>query len=361
MRKGNGMIGKWAWTLHLAAALFAGFSVNALAQAPPAASSSGPSRILLDVLVSDKAGNPVSGLTREDFKLLDSREPVTVRSFTAHAPGDGSENGMFVVIDNLNSGFGIATSELLQLETYLDKSGKLSLPVAVFLLTDSGILQVTQFSANGPEVADRLRHTKATVVPARLKSGFRADQERMNTSLNSFTKLVAGLGSIYGHKVVVWLGPGWPVIDSSEADFGPQQQAFCYTTAINISNALREEQIIVDLVSQVGSVTASGANEENGRELFWESFLKPLTKETKAEAGYLALQVFAIYSGGTVVLGSNDLGKEIARTAQDATSWYTLTFDSEKAPAPNTWYDVEVKIDKPQVKVRTTNGYYAQP
>lgn len=75
----------------------------------------------------------------------------------------------------------------------------------------------------------------------------------------------------------------------------------------------------------------------------------------------MALQVFALHSGGTVVLGSNDVAKEITRCAQDANAWYSLTFDAQKGGAPNTWHDVDVKIDKPQVKVRTENGYYAQP
>ena len=81
------MTGRWARAIQPAVGLFVGFSVNALAQAPPASSPSSAPRILLDVLVSDKAGNPVTGLTREDFNLLDNREPVTVRSFAAHAPG----------------------------------------------------------------------------------------------------------------------------------------------------------------------------------------------------------------------------------------------------------------------------------
>jgi hypothetical protein len=38
-----------------------------------------------------------------------------------------------------------------------------------------------------------------------------------------------------------------------------------------------------------------------------------------------------------------------------------MTFDSQKADSPDTWHDIAVKVDKPGVKVRTLNGYYAQP
>jgi hypothetical protein len=71
--------------------------------------------------------------------------------------------------------------------------------------------------------------------------------------------------------------------------------------------------------------------------------------------------VFAVHSGGEVQSGSNDITGEIARCAQDTKAWYTLTFDPQKPDAPNTWHDLLVKVDKPGLKVRTDNGYYAQP
>jgi VWFA-related protein len=342
------MSAKSAWGFLLAACC----QVGAVAQAPSTDTQAAADRVRLDIVVSDKAGKPISGLKPEDFKLMDNRQPATIRSFSAHEPGDGSAASLFIVVDNLNASFDAATSELLQIGSYLEKTGKMAFPVAVFLLTASGIEQMTPLSTNGGELADTLRHKKADAGQARLATGYYAAEERLETSLKSFSQLISGLGSIDGRKVVVWLGPGWPVIDSGEAQIGPVQQQFFFSTAIDLSRMLREERITIHSVNMVGA---------SGRELFWESFTKPLIKQSKAEPGYVALQVFALHSGGTVVLGSNDIAKEIARCAQDAAAWYSLTFDSQKGNAPNTWHDVDVKIDEPQVKVRTENGYYAQP
>jgi hypothetical protein len=62
-----------------------------------------------------------------------------------------------------------------------------------------------------------------------------------------------------------------------------------------------------------------------------------------------------------VVSGSNDITGEIEKCANDASAWYSMTFDPQRPDAPNTWHDVVGKVDKPGVKVRTINGYYAQP
>jgi VWFA-related protein len=365
------MSAKWAWLLFLGAC--SGVSAVAQAQpAAPAAGSAGP--IQLDVMVTDKAGNPIPGLKQENFKLTDNRQPVTISSFAAHQPGDGTAATVIIVLDNLNANFTSVTTERLQIEDYFRKNGgKLAFPMGVFSLTNAGLDELTPISTDGVALADALHKKIADSPMARTSSDVYADEERLNTSLQALSALGRYLNTD-GRKVVVWLGPGWPVIDTSEADVGPVQQQFFFNTVADISRMLRDERITIHSVGMVGSGNENSRNvgrvgftnqttayTAGGKDLAWESFMKPLTQQNKAEPGYIALQVFAMHSGGTVVSGSNDVAKEINRCAQDATAWYTVTFDAQKATAPNTWHDVDLKVDQPKVKVRTENGYYAQP
>jgi len=46
---------------------------------------------LLDVVVTDKHGHPVAGLTKGDFKLLEDGQPQTIKFFEEHAPADPAE------------------------------------------------------------------------------------------------------------------------------------------------------------------------------------------------------------------------------------------------------------------------------
>jgi VWFA-related protein len=47
--------------------------------------------VLLDVTVADKQGHPVTGLTKDDFKLLEDGQPQTIKFFEEHAPVDPAE------------------------------------------------------------------------------------------------------------------------------------------------------------------------------------------------------------------------------------------------------------------------------
>ena len=378
------MVAKYIWVSFLSGCC----GVSAVAQAVPAASTAETAvPIQFEVMVTDKAGNPISGLKQEDFKLTDNRQPVTIHSFTERKAGDGSSAVLVIVLDNLNADFTSVTTERLQLEKYLQQNGgKLANPVGVFVLDEGGLEELAPISADGNALAGALHQKKAETTMTRTSVGFYGAEERLNTSLQALSTLGRHL-NVDGRKVVVWFGPGWPVIDTSEAIIGPEQQKYFYETAADISRMLREEQITIHSVSLVGSASgigststtisnaagpngagsptmigsANGGNSGVVKVLPWEDFMKPLSKQNKAEPGYVALQVFAVHSGGTVVAGSNDVAKEITRCAQDATAWYSLTFDSQKANGPNTWHDVDVKINKPQAKVRTENGYYAQP
>jgi VWFA-related protein len=155
---------------------------------------------------------------------------------------------------------------------------------------------------------------------------------------------------------VVWLGPGWPIFDSPNVIVGPQQQGKFFSSIVGLSSMLRENDITLYAVDPIGTADAASS-----RTFLWESFTKAVTKPSKSNPGNLALQVFAVHSGGIVLSGSNDITGEIEKCANDASVWYSFTFDSQRADSPNAWHDVQVKVDKPGTVVRTSNGYYAQP
>ena len=52
---------------------------------------------------------------------------------------------------------------------------------------------------------------------------------------------------------------------------------------------------------------------------------------------------------------------QIASAVADANSFYVLTFEGLVGDGPNEYHSLEIKLDKPGLKVRTRTGYYAQP
>ncbi len=325
--------------------------------APGAVPASGPLR--LDVVVTNKGGNPIPGLTQADFAVLDNKQPATIRSFAAHELRSESKDSeaMFLLIDDVNANFNTVSVARTQIENFLRADGgHLALPVGIFMLTDAGLSQVTPVSDDGNALANVLHGKDGALHSIPRSAGFYGGEERLQISLNTISQLETYLGSVPGRKLVVWIGPGWPIFDNPNVIISPQQQRNMFSGIVSLSSTLREAGITMYSIDPLGPSDAASA-----RNFLWEGFTKPVTRPNKADPGNLALQVFAVHSGGTVQSGSNDITGEIEKCAKDGEAWYTLTFDRQKADSPNAWHDLTVKVDKPDVRVRTDNGYYAQP
>jgi VWFA-related protein len=101
--------------------------------------------------------------------------------------------------------------------------------------------------------------------------------------------------------------------------------------------------------------------EELGESFYYEQFLKGVTSYKAVRPGIFTLQVLAVQTGGQVLNRSNDLGDSISRCLRDAQVYYTLTFDAARANAADQYHNLQVKVGKPGLIVRTRTGYYAQP
>lgn len=323
----------------------------------PTAPASGP--ITLNVVVTDKGGNPIRGLAQADFTLLDNKQPATIRSFAAHeisTEPKGSE-ALFLLIDDVNANFNIVSTVRTQIENFLrSNGGHLEVPMGIFMLTDTGLSELVPVGDDGNAMASVLHEKSGTLHDIPRSAGFYGGEEKLQLSLKALGMLGNYLGHAGGRKLVVWIGPGWPIFDNPNVIISPQQQRNLFSAVVELQTSLREAGVAMYSIDPLGPSDAASA-----RNYLWENFTKPVIKPSKTDPGDLAQQVFTVHSGGLVQSGSNDITGEIAKCAKDGQAWYTITFDPQKPDSPNTWHDLAVKVDKPDVKVRTDNGYYAQP
>src|ERR1039458_9665557 len=117
------------------------FSFGAgFAQAPPANTNR---QITLDVVVTDKSGKPVAGLQRQDFTLLDNKQPQKVLSFDAVQGGAATADPLVeivLLVDEVNTTFTNLSFERAQIEKFLKRDGgELPRPVSLVFLSDSGM------------------------------------------------------------------------------------------------------------------------------------------------------------------------------------------------------------------------------
>ena len=174
--------------------------------------------------------------------------------------------------------------------------------------------------------------------------------------MTAFTDLATAQRNAPGRVIVMWIGPGWPLLTGPE--FHPdtaEVKANFFDHIVELSRTLREAQVIVDAVYSPDMFRKSELQSAQGKP-FAEG---PLT-EKQATASDLALQAIATQSGGRV-LESKSIAAQIAACVADVKSYYALSFDSIPSSKPDEYHSLQLKVNKPGVKLFTNTLYYGEP
>jgi VWFA-related protein len=328
---------------------FTSLAAQQAAPAPP--EPTGP--IHLSVVVSDRGGKPLPGLTQQDFKVLDNKVPQALTSFEALG-GEQAPVEIVLVIDAVNTTFSLVASERDQIDHFLRAHEHLAHPITLAVLTDTGLRIQQGGSDNGKQVSEDLDQTEIGLRSIHRSSGFWGADERLRISLKALDQLGALEGPKPGRKLVIWVSPGWPLLSGPAVQLDAKQEQQVFSTIVQISTGLRKARVTLY------ALDALGARESVLHSSYYQSFLKGITKPREAVLGDLALQVVAAQTGG-LVLNSNDLTEQLERVAGDATAYYDITYNPPPAEQRDEYHRIDVQIGKPGLAARTLAGYYSQP
>ncbi len=331
-------------------------AAGAAAQATGASTSVMKGRIELDVVVTDKSGKTVSGLGLNDFTLQDNNHPAKILSF--HAMEGTSNSGeppvtIILLIDRVNLDAKQVAYERQEVEKFLSQNGgHLAQPVSLFVLTSSGLEAAREPSTDGNALATQVRQLDNKLRAVGLDGGLNGAIERFYSSLKVLAAIAQSESSKPGRKLLIWIGPGWPMLDSVGVHVSPNAQRENFKTIVGLSAALREARLSVYSVSSA---------EGGVRSTVYRDFLKGVKSAEKSSPDNLALRVLAIQTGGRVLGPDNNLADQIDNCVQDAVSFYELSFDPARADQPDQYHDLKVTIDKAGLTARTNTGFYNQP
>jgi VWFA-related protein len=165
---------------------------------PHASSAQGASAvdqpITLDVVVTDKSGNPVPGLQQQDFTIFDNKRPQPTASFRAVAQGskaDAPPLRVVFVMDEVNTSFRAMANARQQLEKYLRQDGgQLPVPMSLVIFNEKSTQVQGTPTRNGNPLADSV-HAITSGAPRELEgSVFENRVWRLQTSLRALGKLI---------------------------------------------------------------------------------------------------------------------------------------------------------------------------
>ncbi len=317
-------------------------------------------RIVLDVVVTDKSGTPVSDLEQQDFTLLDNKQPGKIVSFDAVQAQSAAANTpveVILLVDAVNTSFNNVGYEREQIVKFLRRGGgQLARPISLVFFTDSGAAISNAPTKDGNALAEQLNRNQTGIRAIGRSQGVYGADERVKLSLHALQQIVDRETARPGRKLLVWISQGWPLLSGPRIVLSPKSQQGIFNSIVGLSDGLRRARITLYAVDPLGTADAGGLQTS-----YYKEFVKAVKKSSQAQIGNLGLQILAIQSGGRVLNSNNDIGGEIATCIADAKAFYVLGFDGVPGDGPNDYHALEIKVDKPGAVARTRSGYYAQP
>jgi VWFA-related protein len=157
-----------------------------------------------------------------------------------------------------------------------------------------------------------------------------------------------------GRKLLIWVGPGWPLLSRLTAELSAQDQRRYFDSIVDMTTALRRAHITLYSVAPLNLAQVSGQNP-----FLYKTYLKGVENPAQADSPNLALQVLALHSGGLVLDKSGDLAGQISLCIADAQSYYEISFDAGEAATSPQYRALQVKLDRTGAQARTNSAYYA--
>jgi VWFA-related protein len=310
--------------------------------------------IILDVVVTDPSGKPVSGLRQQDFTLQDGaiQEPITsfeaVNGSTARPPVQ-----IIIVLDTMNATFQDVVTERQGIEKFLRKNGgHLRVPVSIVFLTDTDA-KLNKPSNDGNALADDLAKLDTPVRVLGPAQGYYGALDRLGRSIRTLEMLSPFEAEQPGRKLLLWMGPGWPLMSGPTPGMTAKDKRRYFASIVEITTQLRKAHITLYDVAPLNMSEGDG-----NKAFLYLNFLKGVESPKEADAPNLALQVLAVHSGGQVLDRSGDVAGEIAQCVADLDSYYEISFDASPSIRANEYHPLKITIDKAGLTARTNTSYY---
>jgi VWFA-related protein len=329
--------------------------------------------VVLDVVVKDKAGSVVMGLTRDDFTVYEDRTTQTIGTFEApdqhRLPANidiesaadlakaPNAPATVLILDELNTRFEDMSFARAELMKYLNaQPSRLGEPTALIAATNTKFQLLHDYTLNRQAVLDALK-SHFPEYPWRLmnsgKSGAGA-AERLAMSLGSLEQVAQATLGHPGRKNVVWVGRGFPSINLQNST---DSEAASIKTAIHhLTDAMRDARITLTTIDPTGNTSAI-VDIETPEDLD----IAQGSNGADPMAEGVSFQLLAPATGGHAYVSRNDVDAEIANSIRDGDNYYTLSYTPNgRSDAEQSYRRIHIEMKQGGQTAATRNGYYVE-
>lgn len=331
--------------------------------------------VMLDVVVTDKKGQPVRNLTKDDFTVMEDGEPQTIASFeppdqhaappvesaakTTPTANAGPAARMMtsaltiLVVDELDTRIMDQAYARGEVKKFLLRHGpRLPEPTALMALEEKRLELLHDYTSDANVLLDAL-HNHRPELPFRLLAGegIVGASERLASALEALREIAAANSNFAGRKNVIWIGPGFPSLDYLRAQ--PSDKARLMGYVRETSDLMWQGRLAVYTVDPRGLQVV----EENSGENTAGGFFAPPSTTTTD----LVFEQVAPQTGGRMFRNLNDLDAQIAQSVEDGDSYYALSYYPTNHNWNGRFRNIRVVTKNPELRARTRNGYFSIP
>jgi VWFA-related protein len=357
-------------------------------QQPPAATLSIATReVLLDIVVTDKSGQPVTGLTAADFAVteegdpqrlshLEEHHPMTAaelaplkaapalppNTFTNFTPVVNSNASTVILIDALDAGIQTQMELRQQLIDCL-KHLQPGTPVALFEVDTE--MRLIQGFTSDPQVLFEAANSKRN-MPSLLRPirGTREEYRRARIDIlrSGFQMMGRYLAGFPGRKSLIWLTGAIPASYQSDplgTSFGKSFKddfAVLEDNPADLVDALTLSRVAVYPIDARGLQTPPQFEAANNGHASPGATMR---FEGRQAFQHMDLDTIAEATGGRAYYNTNGLKQVIAGIINNGSNYYTLAYATNNKTWNGQFRHIKVKLDRPGVRAQYRQGYYA--
>ena len=317
--------------------------------------------VFLDVTVVDKKGRPVvTGLTQDDFTIMENKQPQAIFSFEApeaHTlktrPGGENPNGeapvTILVLDQLDSSFEDFAFLRWEVRRYLEaQPATLRSPAELMVVGNQSLELVQSYTRSRSDLLDALKHVPTALPYKQMSPSFWA--ERFVQSIDALQEIALENQGVPGRKNIVWLGHGGPAV-----------------------NTMGWPQVWIDKVNEFVHSTTNMLVDARATLFVLYPGLKvqaPATQMSALDAsvhlgdgdpfaGDVNFGVFVDETGGKLFYNRNDVDEEMRDAERMGSEYYTLTYQPHNSDDNGRFERIRVTLRDPNLRAVTKAGYFA--
>ena len=378
-------------------------------QQRPPVFRAGVNAVRVDVIVTDKAGNPVSDLTAADFEVQEDGKPQDIDLFrlvnSDGNAGPGAEPPR-PIRSQYDQESEAARDDVRLFVIFLDdyhvrrgNAMRVRDPLVQFVKTQLGPLdmvavmyplmsvQQLTFTRDLDSVVSALRIFDGRKYDYRPRNPFEeqyanypaqaVETVRNEVTMTALRGLSVKLGSLReGRKAIILVSEGFSSLLPPQMRDPNAQMPGMWNPAANNPNAgsgVAEERARfrsdVELYSDL-RVVFDTANRHNTaiyaidpRGLATNEFDINENVGGQLDQNYLkatqdTLVALAINTDGRAIINRNDLNKGLQQVVRDTSAYYLVGYNSP-SPADGKFHEIKVRVKRPGVQVRSRKGYWA--